>query len=161
MNDIAAQAGVAVGTLYNHFKDREALLHGLLEVRHQEVLERLDAALDEPRLEFRARVEHVLGQFFGYFEAHRPFFTIMSEAELAQRPPGKAEVLKEIYGRMERLVKRGIKEKALRSSGAELFPALLMSSIRAVLIRQKVCNVQVAVPVDELVRYFFDGAANR
>ena len=36
MGTIAARAGVSVGTLYNHFEDREALLAGLLLARHQE-----------------------------------------------------------------------------------------------------------------------------
>src|SRR3569832_253067 len=31
MGEIASRAGVSVGTLYNHFKDREALLAGLLQ----------------------------------------------------------------------------------------------------------------------------------
>src|ERR1700742_1618626 len=45
MGDIAARAGVSVGTLYNHFKDREALLAGLMEARRAEMLSQLDEAL--------------------------------------------------------------------------------------------------------------------
>src|SRR3954452_17786313 len=42
MGDIASRAGVSVGTLYNHFKDREALLAGLLQARRAELLAQLD-----------------------------------------------------------------------------------------------------------------------
>ena len=45
MGEIAALAGVAVGTLYNHFADRDALLAGLLEDRRAEMLARIDEAL--------------------------------------------------------------------------------------------------------------------
>ena len=38
MGEIAERAGVAVGTLYNHFADREALLAGLSDARYAEML---------------------------------------------------------------------------------------------------------------------------
>src|SRR3954471_6462521 len=48
MNDIALRAGVAVGTVYNHFEDRDALLVALLEPRRAELLARIDAFLERP-----------------------------------------------------------------------------------------------------------------
>src|SRR3954452_4430430 len=44
MSQIAERAGVAVGTLYNRFKDREALLQALLAQRRAELLEEIEAA---------------------------------------------------------------------------------------------------------------------
>ena len=44
MSRIAERAGVAVGTLYNHFKDREALFNALLDQRRAELLDELDRA---------------------------------------------------------------------------------------------------------------------
>ena len=45
MEAIASRAGVAVGTLYNHFQDREALLSALIQSRRQALLDRVDRAL--------------------------------------------------------------------------------------------------------------------
>src|SRR5438477_203996 len=45
MEDIAGRAGVSVGTLYNHFKDRDALLKDLIVARREELLARLDGVL--------------------------------------------------------------------------------------------------------------------
>src|SRR3954463_14790871 len=42
MSEIARRAGVAVGTLYNHFADRETLLKHLLDTRCQELLALVD-----------------------------------------------------------------------------------------------------------------------
>src|ERR671934_3088172 len=42
MEDIAARAGVAVGTLYNHFHDRDALLSELLASRREDLAGRLE-----------------------------------------------------------------------------------------------------------------------
>src|SRR5947199_111605 len=61
--------------------------------------------------------------------------------------------------RMDRLVKRGVKEKALRPSGAELYPALLMGIIRALIIRERIYGVQLTPPdVKEALRCFLEGA---
>src|SRR5213075_2474646 len=45
MEDIAATAGVSVGTLYNYFADRGALFSALLELRRVEFIGRIDEAL--------------------------------------------------------------------------------------------------------------------
>ena len=44
MEDIAAHAGVAVGTVYNYFEDRTALVSALLETRSHTLLSALDVA---------------------------------------------------------------------------------------------------------------------
>jgi len=49
METIAQLAGVAVGTLYNHFDSRAALLEALLSARRKEMLDAAAAALAESR----------------------------------------------------------------------------------------------------------------
>src|SRR5262245_51755455 len=39
---IAARAGVSVGTLYNHFRDRDDIIRALLEARRRAFFQRLD-----------------------------------------------------------------------------------------------------------------------
>src|SRR5881397_3742183 len=57
VEEIAARAGVSVGTVYNYFKDREGLLAGLLEVRRKELARRLDKALaDSARHPFEGQL---------------------------------------------------------------------------------------------------------
>jgi AcrR family transcriptional regulator len=47
MKDIAEEAGVSVGNLYNRFADRDALLAHLVERRQSSLLERLEGRLAE------------------------------------------------------------------------------------------------------------------
>ena len=45
MEDIATGAGIAVGTLYNYFRDRSALVSAVLQSRTQGLLDALDEAV--------------------------------------------------------------------------------------------------------------------
>ena len=44
LQDIAARARIAVGTVYNHFEDKDAVLAALLEERSEEMLARFRPA---------------------------------------------------------------------------------------------------------------------
>jgi len=63
LEDIATQAGVAVGTLYNYFADRQALVEAMLETHRAHLLERLEAVVIRNReLPFRAQLEAILAE---------------------------------------------------------------------------------------------------
>jgi TetR/AcrR family fatty acid metabolism transcriptional regulator len=63
MADIAREAGVAVGTLYNYFESREVILSDLLSVRHKEFHAKVVAAAvsKDPVERLRQIVETTLG----------------------------------------------------------------------------------------------------
>src|SRR3954470_13131171 len=76
MGEIASLAGVAVGTLYNHFADRDALLAGLLEARRAELLAGIDATVRDKAIAarpFRDRLRALLVAVLSHKEAHRKF----------------------------------------------------------------------------------------
>src|SRR5579864_4597882 len=56
MNDIAQRAGVAVGTLYNHFADRDAIVEALMAERKRQLLERVDQVIDADGPAFAERL---------------------------------------------------------------------------------------------------------
>ena len=85
MGAIAAKAGVSVGTLYNHFEDREALLGGLLAAHRGELLERIDRAIEEAATRpLRERLRGIVGAFLGHCEQHRKFVNIALQREMGR-----------------------------------------------------------------------------
>src|SRR5438876_184999 len=85
MEQIAQRAGVSVGTVYNHFEDRETLLAALIEARRQELSALLDGALAASAKEpFAAQLREFARTIFEHFEAHRPFLSIMIECDTAR-----------------------------------------------------------------------------
>lgn len=163
MEDIAARAGVAVGTVYNHFEDREALLQALLATRRTELVEKLDAALEAGSGQpFPALLELFTRAVLDHFESHRAFFTIIMEGEHerglagAGRPSG---TMLEVQQRVEHLIARGLRKKALRSG--DLWPAIFMGAVKSVMVHS-LNDTARARPLGErapeLVRFFLEGA---
>src|SRR5207247_1493079 len=85
MEDIAAAAGVAIGTLYNYFADRDALVDALLRDRQDQLIAAIDAALAERGRPFARRLQAFMAAVVEHFRAHLGLFALHLEAELARR----------------------------------------------------------------------------
>jgi AcrR family transcriptional regulator len=162
MDDIATEAGVSVGTVYNHFEDRESLLKALLDTRRAELVADLDAALEEGSGEpFQFMLERFASTVLEHFESHRPFFSIVIEGEHQPATGRPNDTMREVYKRVEHLMTRGLRKKALRPQGAELWPALFMGAVRGLMVHS-LSDKSAARPLGErapdLVRFFLDGA---
>lgn len=167
MDEIASRAGVSVGTLYNHFEDRDALLAGLLAARKGELLAALDAAAAAPAPGgFRERLRATLVTLLTHCERHRRFFHILLQREVGQlggkpaaggRKP--ADTMRDLLDRFGKLMKQGLREKALRPDTAELAPTFLLGMIRALMMRSLVLGEGggLVEEVDRLERAFLGG----
>ena len=143
MEGIAKQAGVSVGTLYNHFADREALITALIDQRRRELIEHVDAALDEAAEPFAPRLAAFLSAVLEHFERHRRFLSIVAQGErpgarlrLTRPHAQPTPTLQALVERAERLMARGVRQKALARERPELLAALLVGMLRSVLVRE-------------------------
>ena len=168
MDDIAARAGVSVGTLYNHFADRDALLKALIVQRRQELLERLDSVLASTEKDgFGAQLEQFVRAVLEHFDSHKAFLAIVLESEhmRAQEisvPRGSRPntALFEVLRRVEELLVRGRIVGMLRPEGAEMFPAFLMGLLKGTLSRELLVpsGIPLATRAPALVLFFLHGA---
>ena len=136
IEEIAARAGVSVGTVYNHFEDREALLGGLVERRRRELAQKLDAALAGAEAQpFEPQLRKFVRTIFEHFETHRNFLAILLQTDSAQlsRP---SESMRELRRRADVLVERGVQKRALHAARRELWGALLLTTIRGLLLAE-------------------------
>lgn len=171
VGDIAKRAGVAVGTLYNHFKDRETILAGLLEVRRAELVRHLDAGVAAAKgASYGDALRAFVAAYFEFFNEHRRFFHILMQGETAKLQatyPVAAKVpsqcMREIYARVEGLVARGCEDGTLDPAGIEMYPALLLGMMRGMVqhsffVTQLGGRDDYEVDVDRIVKVFLDGA---
>lgn len=78
---IAERAGVAVGTLYNYFPDRDAMLAALFKLRRSELVPRMVAAAENTRdLPFEQRLRAYLVGVLTAFEDYRRFCRVAMSA---------------------------------------------------------------------------------
>lgn len=165
---IAGRAGVAVGTVYNHFKDRDALLEALLDDRRAEMCRRLDEAMGAVASEgFQAELRAFFSALLEHFEAHRPFLSILIQNEhsgcrgrVTAFAGAPSKTMTEVGARAKALVKKGISEKALRREGAELFPSFLVGVVRSVLVHHLLYSPEGELEggAEAMARFFLEGA---
>jgi AcrR family transcriptional regulator len=171
MGTIAAKAGVSVGTLYNHFEDREALLAGLLAARRADLLGKIDAAIaDAAARPLRERLRGILGAFIAHCEAHRKFVHVVLQREMGRYQQTfplawakKHDTMREIYERIEDQMKRGVKERVLRPELGDLGATFFFGMMRALVIRELVFEKggDMVADADRLIDTFFDGMGAR
>ncbi len=167
MNEIAAKAGVAVGTLYNHFEDRDALLSALVETRRDGILEVMDEFLAQPASDFRTDLTALVQRIGAYFQRHRRFHLIMHRLEWGLHTgnfPATAAcapiMKREMYTRLDKLIRRGLKQKALRPELADQYAYLLLGLFRSIRLQQidNGLDPERPIDVDAVVRFFMEGA---
>jgi len=168
IQDIAKRARIAVGTVYNHFEDKDAVLTALLEQRAEEMVSQLRPRPDDARtfaLRLRARVARVLA----YVSAHRAFFAIANEYGLFAGPvaPGARAVRKRLR-RVERfraafraLVDEGIASGDLEPLRGDALVRFFGGTIRAFVLSSLEASSDVEASASMVVDLFLHGAARR
>lgn len=160
MAKIAERAGVAVGTLYNRFKDREALVQAVLRARRAELLERLDRRIAE--LEPSSFHEQLYGLLFTlcqHLAQHRAFLILAFSYEFDAA--SKHEMMTALLERLDLLLKRGHRDKVLRRDPERVFAMTLLAATRATLMREAVGlpKLEPAQAAGSIVELFMKGAA--
>ena len=161
MADIAAQAGLAVGTLYNHFRDREALLNTLRNEHLTRLLSELDTTLatcaDQP---FAQQLRSILTIYFTSFEHKRPLIEAMLQSNDSCQVALRPVIVNAIYDRFEILAKRGLAEAALDTRLAKLLPTLLLGVARTIVLSPLITNgpKMHQTDIELLATFFMNGA---
>jgi AcrR family transcriptional regulator len=161
MAKIAERAGVAVGTLYNRFADRDELIEVLLGDRRSDLLRKLDESMQA--VEAAGLREQLVGFFttlFTHMDEHRPFLKLVFSREIGAQE-GRERMSREMFGRLENILKRGHREKLLRRDGDHCFALSLFWSAKGTLARdtQGLPPLSPAQAARSVVGLFLDGAA--
>lgn len=143
MEAIAARAETSIGSLYQFFPNRDALLHDVAERYVADLFELLDAAdeaPDVPTLPLEALVGAVLEPFVAFQREHPGYFAILFA-------PQGSEALHAVRGRLrERLTRR--MERLLAARAPKLPPAkrrrLAITAVEAA--RALLQFIEVSVP---------------
>jgi AcrR family transcriptional regulator len=141
IQDIAERARMAVGTIYNHFGQKEDVLRELVDERFGSIAQALDPAEHEPR-NFEARLTERITRLFVLTFRHRAFFAMTNELGLTggQTTAAAATLLGEkgllrverFRMRIRAQIEDGIGSGAIPEMDVELLTLFLGGAIRAV-----------------------------
>ena len=88
MQEIADEAGVAKGTIYLYFRDRDELVEKTFDSAMQTLLARIDAALALD-ISFEEKLRAIMSAKFSFFNANREFFRLYLSLRLPEGPAGR------------------------------------------------------------------------
>jgi len=160
LDDVARRAGVAKGTIYLHFKDKQSLFQELIRAKMGPVVGALETAF-VAELPLRAIFDHaasvLIREVFGT-PRKQVIRLIISEGA---RFPALAEfyyreVLTRIISAVRKLLRRGFERGELASDALVRFPQLLGAPLVVALIWTQLFDRFEPLAVDAMMRAYVD-----
>lgn len=162
---VAKEAGIAVGTIYNYFDDKEELFAAVFSRRHAELFEAIDlAAKKHAKDTFERQLDAFVRAVFTHFDARRAFLRLAldqrADLQLAKaKSQAKHPALRQLQERAEHVVRIGVRAKQLRSDeNLDLLATVLVAIVRGVLMLRADSDQPLAAETERVVRLFLDGA---
>jgi TetR/AcrR family fatty acid metabolism transcriptional regulator len=85
IQEIADEAGVAKGTIYLYFRDREELVEKTFECAMTQLFDRIDAAIAANDT-FEGKIRAIMAAKLGFFAANREFFRLYLSLRMPEGP---------------------------------------------------------------------------
>ncbi len=155
---IAAAAGVSVGTLYNHFADRDALVGAVVHDRWRALLERLEQLVDDTDLAFVSKLQAFFELFANAGRRHGGFFTVVMGEQVGMRSLQcqRDETIAGWYGVSRRLLEQGVREGVVRADLLDGHAACVMALARIAVVGM--ASKLPAIGAADLAHFFVHGA---
>jgi AcrR family transcriptional regulator len=166
IEQVAGGAGVSVGTVYNYFENRDALVAAVLAARRAELLARMERAIAAAPERFAPRLHALLSTVFTHFAEHKQFLSLF-----AQEAPGctgsgpgvgtgSAETIEQIRECARQVIELGRAERKLRPENPRFLAAVLIGMVRAILMASlnDGTEFEPARMTERVVRVFLQGA---
>jgi AcrR family transcriptional regulator len=131
---IAARAGVAVGTLYNYFPDRDGILAALFKSRRADIVPAVDAAAAAgATLPFEERVRAFVRKLLELFEAHHRFLRLSVQADNeGTKIKGRDKTLMtQVLHHIEQIMRDGASRKLFPMSRVPAYARMLQGALKA------------------------------
>jgi TetR/AcrR family transcriptional regulator, fatty acid metabolism regulator protein len=170
MQEIAEEAGVAKGTIYLYFRDRDELVEKTFETSMEKLFVQIDEALDRD-IPFEDKLRAVMTAQLGFFAHHREFFRLylslrMPEGTPAQQRRQQRTCRPQYRQRVDKLsavLSQAIERGELRSVDADRLALFIIEGSTAVILERLTEKTSPAedADVDFLVGLILDGIRKR
>lgn len=160
LDDIAKRAGVAKGTIYLHFKDKESMFEELVRIIIVPVVARL-TALPPPTGSVRDLIEAFAGNFLKEVIATRRGDLVRLIVAEGPRFPAVAdfyyrEVVSRGIAAMRALIELGIARGEIREKDLARYPQILVAPAMIAVIWQSLFARHAPLDAQEMLRVHLD-----
>ncbi|HXH42470.1 MAG TPA: TetR/AcrR family transcriptional regulator [Bradyrhizobium sp.] len=160
LDDIAKRAGVAKGTIYLHFKDKESMFEELVRIVIVPVVARL-AALPPPAGSVRDLIETFAGNFLKEVVGTRRGDLVRLIVAEGPRFPSVAdfyyrEVVSRGIAAMRALIELGIARGEIRQKDLARYPQILVAPVMIAVIWQSLFARHAPLDAQEMLRVHLD-----
>ena len=170
MQEIAEEAGVAKGTIYLYFRDRDELVEKTFETAMEKLFVQIDEALDRD-VSFEDKLRAVMSAQLAFFAQNREFFRLylslrMPEGTPAQQRRQQRSCHPRYHQRVEKLagvLQQAIARGELRALDTERLSLFIIEGSTAVLLERlsEKSSPAESADVDLLVGVILDGIRKR
>ncbi len=165
MQDIADEAGVAKGTIYLYFRDRDELVETTFENAINALHQRIDASLNADA-SFEANLRATVKQIFDFFGQNREFFRLYvahrfpeGSAQQQRRQRRQCDVYRERIDKLTGILALGMERGEIRQADAHRLALFITEGINALVIERVTEETPRAAEsdVDLIVTAILDG----
>jgi AcrR family transcriptional regulator len=156
MERVASEAGVAKGTLYLHFADKQALLEAVKNAALDPLMIRMDEVF-RSALPPHRKLETYALRYLSYFDERKQLFRILLYEREVQRAQGsrfKGGRYRHLVQETARVIEAGMAEGSFRPTDPEKAAVMFVESSFATMTHRLVAAA--TVPVEEDARLITD-----
>ena len=170
MQEIAEAAGVAKGTIYLYFRDRDELVERTFETAMEKLFVRADEALDR-EVPFEEKLRAVMTAQLEFFSENREFFRLYLSLRMPEGTPAQQRRqqrachprYRQRIDKLSAVIRQGIARGELRPIDPERLALFIIEGSTAVILdrlTEKAAPAESA-DVDLLVGLILDGIRKR
>ena len=168
MSDVAAEAGLATGTLYNYFENKEEVLRSLIVMRGSTLIQELQETFESER-DAIARIERMVTMAFAYIERHRAGYKMLVDSgppEAMSRLCGGEvlEIQARYMGLFENAMAAAVRARRLRNKFPAKDLALFIAGAMDAMARTWIASddrTGLADKVGLVIELFLSGASTK
>jgi AcrR family transcriptional regulator len=135
MERVAQEVGIAKGTVYLHYRDKQTLLDAVKDSALSPLMERLDQLFDSD-LDPQRKLESYPLRYLGYFDERRDLFRILLYEREVVRASGqrfRGDRYRHLLDRCTRVIREGVDDGLFRDVDPNKAAAMFVESNFAIM----------------------------
>jgi AcrR family transcriptional regulator len=135
MEDIAEKAGVAIGTLYNYFDNRQMLIDTIIERRRNTADSYIRKSLEQTKDQhISTRLENLFQTLFNFLERHRTVtHHSLQLKETNTTNSGRRSLMDMLNDYVREMLQSALERKEIRPEYMEIYPMVISGYLRGFL----------------------------